>query len=161
MKCVDCEGAMTAKRENRRYVAGGLPQVVLVGVEVRRCPQCGAEELVIPRIEELHRVLAQALINKPARLAPTEVRFLRKYLGWSSVDFAKHMGTTRETVSRWEGGLPIGPQADRLLRVLVARTAPVEDYSTDTLTEIRETERAPARLNLVADKGGWHIKQAA
>jgi hypothetical protein len=45
---------MVTKRENRRYEAGGLPHVVLLVVEVRRCPKCGAEEMAIPRIEELH-----------------------------------------------------------------------------------------------------------
>jgi DNA-binding transcriptional regulator YiaG len=44
-----------------------------------------------------------------------EVRFLRKSLGWSGSDFAKHMGVAEETVSRWENdAAPIGPQADRL-----------------------------------------------
>ena len=56
-----------------------------------------------------------------------EIRFLRKYLGWSTADFASRMGTARETVSRWESGaVPMGSQADRLLRLLVATAAPVK-----------------------------------
>jgi putative zinc finger/helix-turn-helix YgiT family protein len=163
MKCVECGTAMVTKRENRRYEAGGLPHVVLLGVEVRRCPKCGAEEMAIPRVEELHRVIAQALIRKPARLAGSEIRYLRKYLGWSSMDFASRMGAARETVSRWEGGAsPIGTQADRLLRLLVASTAPVKDYSSEDLLQIKEkpTTPTPVRLNLTADRQGWHPKAA-
>ena len=40
--------------------------------------------------------------RKKRRLAPEEIKFLRKSLGWAGVDFAKHMGATPETVSRWE-----------------------------------------------------------
>lgn len=162
MKCVECGSALVMSRENRRYAAGGLPQVVLVGVEVRRCPECGAEEIAIPRIEELHRVIAQAFIRKPTRLAGSEIRFLRKYLGWSGTDFASRMGTARETVSRWErGALPIGTQADRLLRLLVATSVPVKDYSPEDLTHIKEQRTpTPARLSLTADREGWHVKAA-
>jgi len=159
VKCAECGHAMGVRRENRRYDAGGLPQVVLQDVETRRCPRCGAEEVVIPRIEGLHRVIAGALIHKPARLAGSEIRFLRKYLGLAGADLARRMGTTRETVSRWEGGAtPIGPQADRLLRVLVTTTDPVEDYSVEEfLIGIRRSAAPePARLTLKAHgTRGW------
>lgn len=163
MKCAECGTAVVTKRENRRYEAAGLSHVVLVGVEVSRCPKCGAEEMAVPRIEELHRVIAQALIRKPSRLAGPEIRYLRKHVGWSTMDFASRMGAARETVSRWEGGAsPIGTQADRLLRLLVASTAPVKDYSSEDLLQIKETQATPtpARLNLTADKQGWHPKAA-
>jgi len=62
--------------------------VILVGVPVARCGRCGETEVGIPGIEALHRAIAGALIAKPARLAPEEVRFLRKHLGLSSADFA-------------------------------------------------------------------------
>jgi putative zinc finger/helix-turn-helix YgiT family protein len=163
MMCVECGTALVVRRQNRRYEAGGLPQVVLVGVEVRRCPECGAEKVAIPRIERLHRVIARAFIRKPARLAGSEIRFLRKYLGWSASDFAGRMGTARETVSRWEtDAFPIGPQADRLLRLLVAARAPVRDYSPDELTGIEErpAKPKPLRLRVSAKGGAWHTKAA-
>jgi putative zinc finger/helix-turn-helix YgiT family protein len=162
MNCIECGHRLVRSRQNRRYEAGGLPQVVLVGVEVRRCPQCGGEEVVIPRIEELHRVIARALIGKEARLAAPEIRFLRKYLGWSTADFAGRMGTARETVSRWESGAtPIGAQADRLLRLLVATTAPVRDYSPEELTHIKEQRKpVPAGLRLTPLRAGWRVKAA-
>lgn len=162
MKCIECGHPLVRGRENRRYEAGGLPQVVLVGVEVRRCRECGAEEVVIPRIEALHRAIARALIGKEARLAAPEIRFLRTYLGWSTADFGSRMGTARETVSRWESGaVPIGGQADRLLRLLVATTAPVKDYSAENLTHIKERRKpTPARLRLTPWREGWRVKAA-
>ncbi len=115
MKCTTCGSKMSARRENYRYDASGLPGVTLAGVEVRRCAECGEHEVVIPSIEELHRAIVKVLVGKSERLAPTEIRFLRKYLGFSGADFAAHVGTTPETVSRWENGAaPMGVTADRL-----------------------------------------------
>jgi hypothetical protein len=42
------------------------------------------------------------VIHKPARLSGSEVRYLRKYLGWSGADFAGHVGVDPSTVSNWE-----------------------------------------------------------
>ena len=116
MKCTECGTTMKTQRENYRYDESGLKKVTLVGIEVSRCPRCGNYEVSIPHMEDLHRLIARAVIEKTTRLTSEEVRFLRKSLGWSGVDFARNMGVTEETVSRWENGaVPIGPQADRLL----------------------------------------------
>jgi len=149
---------METRRENYHYTASGLPHVTLQQVEVSRCPCCGETEVSIPRIEALHRAIAAALARKPARLAPEEIRYLRKYLGWSGVDFAARMGVTPATVSRWEHGTgPMGNTADRLLRLLVVHQAPVQDYSADLLAEIAEEPETHAmRLGLDVDKDDWH-----
>jgi putative zinc finger/helix-turn-helix YgiT family protein len=153
---------MKTKRENVRYAACGLPHVTLRNVEVSRCPQCGEEEVAIPRIEALHKAIAQALIAKPSRLDAAEIRYLRKYLGWSGADFAGHMGTTRETVSRWENGTAqIGPQADRLLGLMIVQVAPVSEYSLEALKAISTAKSAPAlRLGLTVERDGWHAEAA-
>jgi putative zinc finger/helix-turn-helix YgiT family protein len=162
MTCVDCGRPLKVTRTPYRYTDSGLPGVVLLGVEVRRCTRCGAEEVAIPRVEELHRLIAQALIRRSHRLVPAEIRYLRKWLGWSGVDFGRHMGATPETVSRWEQGrVPMSPQADRLLRLMVTTRAPVADYTLDALAAIREkAPPRPAPLRLQWDRGRW-LPQAA
>ena len=141
--------------------ACGLPHISLAGVEVRRCPECGEHEVVIPRIEQLHQAIANAVIAKKARLSAAEVRFLRKHLGWSGADFARHMGVTPETVSRWENGRePIGPVADRLLRLMVVTKAPKREYSIEALAAL-EDGFVPTRVRLSAGSDGWHAEQAA
>jgi putative zinc finger/helix-turn-helix YgiT family protein len=162
MKCLSCGAGMKTTRENVRYDSSGLPNVTLRNVEVSRCPRCGEEEIAIPRIEDLHRAIAEALIAKPSRLDAAEVRYLRKYLGWSGADFAAHMGTTRETVSRWEHGTAqVGPQADRLLRLMVATKTPVSEYSLDTLKAISTEKPARSfRLGMTVEQDGWHAEAA-
>jgi transcriptional regulator with XRE-family HTH domain len=104
------------------------------------------------------------VIAKDARLSGAEVRFLRKVLGWSASDFAAHMGATPETVSRWETDTtPIGPQADRLLRLMVMTSDPVADYlKLDLLKAVAKAKPAVVRLIAKADnKGHWDVKRAA
>jgi len=162
MLCLNCGAPMETHRENYHYTASGLPHVTLQQVEVSRCTVCGETEVAIPHIEALHRAIATALVRKPARLAPEEIRFLRKYLGWSGVDFATYMGVAAETVSRWEHGTtPMGGQAERLLRVLVLNLKPVHDYSADWLIALltgiaEEPEIRAMRLGLSADEEDWH-----
>jgi putative zinc finger/helix-turn-helix YgiT family protein len=150
---------MVRSIENHRYTESGLSNVVLVDVEVRRCQNCGEITVSIPRIEELHRTLAMALIRQTGRLAPSEIRFLRKWLGWSGVDFAKHMGVAPETVSRWESMenmKPMGGTAERLLRLAVAHGQPVDEYPIDMLIDISD-DQAPntALLAMKPERTGW------
>ena len=155
-RCDECHGEVTVdKKAVRRYDLGGLPHVELHGVHVTRCPSCGAESVGIPQIEQLHQVLATHFISQTRLLVPTESRFLRKYMGLSTLDFAKCMGVSRETVSRWENGAnPMGAQNDRLVRILVASSTPISDYAAkDALCGIDASRPAPKRPARFAIKG--------
>ncbi len=153
MKCVACGNSM--KKTRGDYAYASLPGIVLRDVEIYRCPQCGEEEVVIPRIEALNHTIASELVRKRGHLAPAEIRFLRKFLGWSGVDFARHFGVTPETVSRWESGKKqMGPVAERLLRLVVATQAPVEDYGVEDLGSVAD-EDVPAALTLKTTRTGW------
>jgi len=163
-KCRTCGNAeMTTATETYPYTESGLPNVVLIGVEVRRCPSCGHHELVLPRVTELHRTIAYAIIHKRARLSGPEVRFLRKYLGWSGTTFARHVGVDPSTVSNWENDKdPIGSTSDRLLRLMVAHGAPVEDYSLEELTKIEDERTPPVEVRVSPKARGWErIDEAA
>jgi putative zinc finger/helix-turn-helix YgiT family protein len=156
MTCLQCGAKVRSRRENVRYDMCGLPGVTLQGVEVRRCAACGEFEIAIPRIEDLHRALARSVIEKRARLTGQEIRFLRKVLGWSGADFAAHMGTTPETVSRWEQeAVRMGVIADRLLRLMVATRSPVQDYTLETLKGVAVEDPKPRRLRAALGRRGW------
>jgi len=160
MKCIECGGTMKTRRENYRYDTSGLP-VTLTGVEVSRCPKCGAQEVAIPRIEDLHRVIALAVISKTSRLAPQEIRYLRKFLDWSGAQLARHVGVDVSTVSRWENGQQaMGPVADRLLRMIVGCRQPGQSYPVDKLTQVRAAPAKPARIGVRDAKGTWRADAA-
>lgn len=164
MTCLECGGRMRTRRELVPFEKPiGLPGVRL-NTFVARCPKCGAYEVLLPNLEGLHQAIARTLVAKAERLAPPEIRFLRKVLGWSGADFAEHMGTSAETVSRWEtGATPIGPQADRLVRLMVMTRDPVSDYGKlDLLKTVARAEPAPARMIAKAGTdGAWRVAIAA
>lgn len=161
MKCLECGTPMKMRKENHRYEECGLKHVTLVGVEVSRCVACGNYEVAIPRVEELHRLLAKVLIEKRTRFTGDEVRFLRKNLGWSGTDFARHMGVAEETVSRWENdAAPIGPQADRLLRLLVNQGRFNTSYPTEQLALIDARKATATRVSVTAHRERWCLKAA-
>lgn len=156
MNCLVCGKRMKTARED--YVYMETPRVVLRGIEVTRC-QCGEAEVAIPRTEELHGLIAKVLVRKPGRLAGEEVRVLRKFLGWSGVDFAERFGVDPATVSRWETGKQaMGPVADRFLRVCVMALSPTDDYGPDaisnTLLRIRDGDATPVSLT-VQNRKHW------
>jgi DNA-binding transcriptional regulator YiaG len=133
-----------------------------MGVEIRRCPSCGHYELVLPRVAELHRTIAHAIIHKRARLSGPEVRFLRKYLGWSGVDFARHIGVDPSTVSNWENDRdPIGSTSDRALRLMVAHGSPVDEYSLEELTKIEDERMPPVEVRVSPKARGWDLRASA
>jgi putative transcriptional regulator len=158
MTCHACGGRMTAHRRTHPYTESGLPNVVLHDIEVRRCTACAEEDLVLPRLAQLHRLIAHTLATKPSRLRPEEVRFLRKHIGWSGVEFAKHMGVTPSQVSRWENGDPMSAQADRLVRALWAMTPQVRSYPLELeLFADLSDESEPVHIDLAPSKDGWRV----
>ncbi len=159
MKCANCTNRMRSETENYAYTACGLPGVVLLGVEVRHCDACGKSAAVIPNIEGLHRLLARAVAEKPARLLPQEIRFLRKWLGFSGIDFARIMGKQPESVSRWESvsdPMKMDPSAERLLRLMVMTREPIREYPLENLTKFGTGDAEPVSIRIRAKDGhGW------
>lgn len=161
MKCPQCGHQMKTARENYLYKECGLPNVTLVGIEVGRCSFCGEHEAIIPKIEQLHRVVVTTIARKTPGLTPAEIRFLRKWLGWSGADFAAHMGISAETVSRWENGsATMGSAAERLLRLAALTRDPASDYSLEILKAMARTKPAAQRLQARVAKGNWNAEAA-
>ena len=163
MTCLECGGEVRTRLETVPFdTAIGLPGVRLRTM-VARCPKCKAFEVLVPNADGLHRALARSVVAKSERLSGAEIRFLRKVLGWSGADFAQHMGTSAEIVSRWEtGSAPIGPQADRLLRLMVMTRDPVAGYrKLDLLKTVAKGK--PATVRLIAKpnaKGDWSVTRS-
>lgn len=168
MTCAECGGdRVTVERAVAiRYDMGGLHHVTLQGVETRRCEGCGDVTIKIPRIGQLHRVLADYLIRQPRLLLGCEIRFLRTHLGLSTQDFAHRMAVTRETVSRWEhDNASMGETSDHLLRALVTSHQPTKNYAVeDLLRDLPDHLSAPkpTTINLSVQNAttGWKTEPA-
>lgn len=159
MRCPRCKtGELVEVQENYHYRECGLDNVTLVGLTLRKCPECGNLMPLIPNIEGLHDSLARAIVNKAGALSPEEIVFLRKSLGWSGSDFARNMHCDRAQVSKWEHGtVAMSKPYDLLLREMVVSGKKINDYHRADLNWKKETQPHPFRLQH-QDKG-W--KEAA
>ncbi len=119
-RCTECGEAQRLARATTDYPESGLDNVKLVDVPVWECGN-GHQEVEIPKAEQLHGLLVNALISKPAALAGPEIRFLRKELGMSGRAFARQLGMTAEHLSRLETGRrTVSPTTSLLVRLAVA-----------------------------------------
>lgn len=166
MTCPDCKASeMVESRENIRYEECGLPYVTLRNIMIERCPECGNELVTIPKVAELHRVLALNLIRKPGRLDPLEITFLRKSLGWSKADFARKIHVQQSQVSRWESPTtrtPMGEANDLLLRTLVAMNQDIRDYMEEMdKIDLGQQPHVNRRLSIEMVDRKWLMEEAA
>ncbi len=120
-ECANCGQVVSPERRSYRYLESGLANVILQGVKIADCPKCANSDVIIPRMSKLHRSIAQALVNSPARLTGDQFRFLRKHLGLSGEQLAGYLHTDRTKISKWERDEDrIGPSTDRLVRLVAA-----------------------------------------
>lgn len=117
-------------REFYLYEDCGLPNVVLSGLTVDRCQACSSETVSIPRIPDLQRELARAVLLKPAALTGREFRFLRTATGFLTTPFAEELGVATQTIQAWERCEALRHLNDLGARVVIASLiAPDEDWS--------------------------------
>ncbi len=119
--CTNCGSVVVPERRSYKYAESGVSNVILRSIEVADCRQCGNSDVTIPASAKIHRTIARALANSPARLTGEQLRFLRKHLGLSGDELGGYLHTDRTKISKWERGEDrIGPASDRLIRLLVA-----------------------------------------
>lgn len=142
MKCRICkEVEMIETQENYHYRECGMDNVTIMGITVRKCPNCGVVMPVIQNIEGLHDALADAIIKKDGQLTPPEIVFLRKSLGWSGTDFAKNMNCDKAQISKWEHGtVKMSKPYELLLREIVATGKKITDYHREEIVWKRHTK---------------------
>lgn len=153
--CLECGSELKEVVEDYPFTESGLSNVVLSGITVLRCDKCKTEMPRIPRLNDLMRTIALALIAKPYSLAGAEVRFLRKFLGLTGEPFARLLDVDKTTLSKWEtGDDPIGPQSDRLIRlVVVALGDGMKEKGEQVIRTFEKIQKRkkPVKLTVQAD----------
>lgn len=103
-----------------------LPNVILQGVPIFRCGQCGIEQYQVPRQQELHKILARALLSKSSSLSGQEIRFLRNVAGMSVAQFAKRLEITSQTLTKWENRSALTLVNEIATRIVISSL--IEDF---------------------------------
>ena len=81
MRCPNCGKEMVRMEGIYPYHESGLKNVTLVNVPMYKCPACKETEVEIPRLEELHLLLAFLIVLQPDPLKGEEVRYLHMLEG--------------------------------------------------------------------------------
>ena len=152
--CPDCGASARVEKGNYRFRESGLDNVVLKGIGVIKCPQCGSEDPILPNLEGLLRVLALAIVKSRLPLTGAEVRYLRKYLGMNGEELARILHTDKSTLSKWEtGSIRIGSKSDLLIRAVALNLGPglrdnAERITRDFEKIDEESTKAPGRIEV-------------
>ncbi len=110
---------------------------------------CGNLMPLIRNIEGLHDCLAQTIIKENCPLGAAEIMFLRKSLGWSGTDFARHMHCDKSQVSKWErGAVEMSKPYDLLLREKVVSGKKIMDYHSEALIWRKNIKPRPLRFRM-------------
>lgn len=141
--CPECgRGTVrTTRVQNYKTKIKGFPFVVddaVIGV----CDRCHAESFAPEETKRWEELFFQSLENRRAFLSPEEIAELRKALGLSMEDFARLIGSTRQSIWMWEKehrSTPPSRMADLLMKLVrqSLRTGPV-DVLTFLLEEARK-----------------------
>jgi putative zinc finger/helix-turn-helix YgiT family protein len=166
--CPECErGTMqTTRVQNHKTRIKGYPFVVdeaVIGV----CDRCGARAFAPEETRRWEVLFSRSLEAQQAFCTPKDIADLRNTLGLTMEDFARLIGSTRQSVAVWERDDRSSPPlrtADLLMKLLChsLRTGPV-DVPTFLLDEVRkwgvviELQRPPER----SDKNRKRIQTRA
>jgi putative zinc finger/helix-turn-helix YgiT family protein len=141
--CPECgRGTVrTTRVQNYKTKIKGYPFMVdeaLIGV----CDQCGAESFAPEETKRWEESFSRSLEARQAFLSPGEIIELRKALNLSMEDFARLIGSTRQSLSMWEKEDRTSPPlrtADLLMKLVrqSLRTGPI-DVPTFLLDEARK-----------------------
>jgi len=119
-----------------RYTECGLNNVIIEGIQIHTDDD-GDECVEIPQIHELHRAIAEAIINHEKGMTGDELRFLRTEMGMTQSELARLVHRERITVSRWERGeSEIDSTGEALVRIQAAESLGIKlDKSVQDLSE--------------------------
>ena len=151
-ECSACGAEAKVVRGSYSMAEVGLP-VVLHGIGIIRCKKCGNADPVIPRMNDLMRLLALAVVAKPYRLKGEEIRFLRKYLQMTQDEFSRFLDVDKTTLSKWENNDDrVGDQSDRLIRTLaLALGEGLQDKLREVVEMFPKIRKSPKRTRIEID----------
>lgn len=150
-----------AEREPYHYTECGLSDVYLLcGYE--RVQTDEGPAVVIQNMDGLHRAIGDEIARNKKALDGADIRFLRKEMGLTQAELADLMGTTDQSVARWEKDENVAPgPAGLLLRLIYIAWRGGKIDPRKLAEQLREKD-APrkSRITLEAKRNRWHARAA-
>ena len=109
-----------------QYTECGLPNVIIENAKIVT-DDAGEKVVHIPKVNQLHKEIARAIVKQISPMSPAELRFLRTEMGLTQAELAKFVHRDEQTIRRWEQGKhPMDPAAEALVRVATLERIEVE-----------------------------------
>jgi YgiT-type zinc finger domain-containing protein len=160
MFCTNCDYNKPLKPHSvtKKFDESGLNNITLKGVTEFKCPNCGETYVNYGNLDQLHHLIAGHLIRRRGMLSPKEIRFLRKYMGYSSVMLAKLVGQKPEHISRLENDkTKITELFDHYIRMLVIQKFPDRNYDLHDHI-LNDTGEVFSRLEARYKNNNWDVR---
>ena len=140
------------------YTESGLDNV-FIEIDAVIKDNAGEETIMIPGINELHRAIANAIVDSEDLMDGKEIRFLRTEMGLTQAELAKLLHRNSQAVARWEKGQQdVDPSLDVLIRQIAAERLGLKIMKTIELLSHERTRTAditPIRIKY-RKKSGRH-----
>lgn len=146
------------------YTECGLDNVYLLsGYDIEVDPEYG-ETVSVKDARALHVAIGIALCQTKKTLSGAELRFLRKEMELTQSRLAGLIGSTAQSVARWEKAVSPQPTAaDYLVRLIfldrVGKPSTGIEHLLDSLKEMDEDGVQQQLFDI--DEGDWHLRMAA
>jgi DNA-binding transcriptional regulator YiaG len=150
-RCGKCKGLMEKSvRPEHVEDLGGVVVKILNAVQVFHCGTCHSEMVAIPDMDGLAYATVISRALNPVRLRGPEVKFVRRALDMTQVEFASAMDLTPETVSRWEtNARGVGGACEKLTRhnacALLSKIARGRPYDPEVIAKMEFVELPEGR----------------
>lgn len=102
------------------YTESGLDNVYIHNLPVVKDVN-GEVTFYIKKINLLHKVIAEDIVNKSGLINGKEIRFLRTEMGYTQSCFSELLGKEAQACGRWERGeTNIDKTTDSLIRIVAS-----------------------------------------
>lgn len=142
------------KKKTFLYEAFGFP-IKLINVPMKKVVGEWVIDVDFPTLEKM---ALRLIIHKRAPLTGAELRFIRKYLGFTTAEFGKLLGVTHVAIVKWESNKTRPPiPADIYVRLYVIDQLNVKDKefrtlfeetTSTTLKEAKKKKAVPLKINI-------------
>lgn len=134
--------------EPYHYTECGLDNVYLYNIPVVKDIE-GEEVICIPKVNKLHKIIAEGIVYKKGALAAKEIRFLRIQIGFTQEDFAALLGKNGLSLGRWERNeTKPDTTTDILIRMVAVKYLDLKDVDVEALSGMSQMKGINDNINI-------------
>jgi transcriptional regulator with XRE-family HTH domain len=143
---------------DHHYTECGLQNVYISGIQ-KVVDDEGDEVILIPAINNLHRVIAEGIVSHQKGMDGSELRFLRSEMGYTQSELAALVHRDKQTIGRWERAeSEIDSTSEAVIRKLaIERLKLSVTLGMDQLSKSSVPTAETQPIKISASNGGYEL----